>query len=228
MNKKSIKPLFLVLWILSLFILSRATITTLFGSTRWILAGGIIVFPLIGRIFSFKKTSITILIVAGIKAVMHTLPLTLGIPTIAATLSLSLQQKSDALINKILDFAMHVLLPLCCIIFFVCYPTTGYGWPYALYWLIPPCLYFLPTKALKPTIFTQVLASTFVAHAIGSIMWLVQVPMNQSQWLGLIPIVAYERLFIATFSTIAFYVLTQVAATFLGLSCKEKPSSPLA
>ncbi len=38
------------------------------------------------------------------------------------------------------------------------------------------------------------LASTFIAHAVGSVIWLYTVPMVASAWLALIPIVACERL----------------------------------
>jgi len=45
--------------------------------------------------------------------------------------------------------------------------------------------------------FLNVLGSTFVAHAVGSTIWLYTIGMNASVWNALIPIVALERLSMA-------------------------------
>ena len=37
------------------------------------------------------------------------------------------------------------------------------------------------------------LGATFVAHAVGSIIWLHLMPMSSNMWLALIPIVPVER-----------------------------------
>jgi hypothetical protein len=62
-----------------------------------------------------------------------------------------------------------------------------------LYWLIPVILYVVPQRSL----FLNGLGSTFVAHAVGSVIWLYTVPMTAGMWMGLMPIVALERILFA-------------------------------
>ena len=42
------------------------------------------------------------------------------------------------------------------------------------------------------------LASTFIAHAVGSVIWLYTVPMTAAAWIALIPLVACERMLYAS------------------------------
>lgn len=87
------------------------------------------------------------------------------------------------------------LLVVCCscIVLFVAHPVGIDAWPYALYWLIPIALLFVKGDWL----WVRALQASFVAHAIGSIVWLYTHPITASVWLGLIPIVWYERLLMA-------------------------------
>jgi len=62
-------------------------------------------------------------------------------------------------------------------------------------------LYFVKSK----NVFIASLSSTFVAHAVGSILYLYSTNMADSQWLALIPVVAFER-FVAAFGIALFYV----------------------
>jgi len=78
-----------------------------------------------------------------------------------------------------------------CIILFVLHPVGSQAWPYTLYWLIPIAS-ILPNKFPGKLIFRS-LGATFTAHAIGSVIWIYTVPMTAGQWVGLIPVVAYER-----------------------------------
>jgi hypothetical protein len=94
----------------------------------------------------------------------------------------------------------RLLVPLVCIVLFVAHPTGFAAAPYSLYWLIPVGIYFLDSKS----IFLQSLSSTFVAHAVGSILWLYSFDMSAQMWLGLIPLVAVERLFFASAMTVIY------------------------
>ncbi|HEV2601144.1 MAG TPA: hypothetical protein VGT41_02500 [Candidatus Babeliales bacterium] len=85
---------------------------------------------------------------------------------------------------------VRLAVPVVCFALFVTHPVGMYAAPYAFYWFIPMILYFTPNK----NIFLTALASTFTAHAVGSVIWLYTVPMSAAAWLALIPLVAVERL----------------------------------
>jgi len=88
---------------------------------------------------------------------------------------------------------VHVGVPVLCMLLFMLHPVGMHAFVYALFWLIPIGLFFVPQKNL----FLQALASTFVAHAVGSVIWLYTMPMEATIWLGLMPIVIIERLLFA-------------------------------
>ena len=90
--------------------------------------------------------------------------------------------------------AIRVLVPILCMVLFIVHPVGQTAWMYAMYWLVPVILYAIKTKHL----FFEALGSTFIAHAVGSIIWLYTVPMPTSMWHVLIPIVLIERLLFAS------------------------------
>jgi hypothetical protein len=90
-------------------------------------------------------------------------------------------------------YTIRLLLPIVCIGLFVIHPVGAQAFVYSLYWLIPVALFFVPQKNL----FLQALGSTFIAHAVGSVIWLYTVPMTAAMWMGLMPIVLFERLLFA-------------------------------
>ncbi len=90
--------------------------------------------------------------------------------------------------------SIRLIVPIVCMVLFIAHPVGFGAFPYALYWLIPIILYFVGKKSL----FLQALGSTFVAHAVGSVIWLYTVPTSSLLWLGLIPIVIAERLLFAS------------------------------
>jgi hypothetical protein len=61
------------------------------------------------------------------------------------------------------------------------------------------------------TTFLHALQSTFVAHALGAIIWLLTGTLTADQWTALIPAVAFERLMIAGLSTCVWYGIQRVA-----------------
>lgn len=80
-------------------------------------------------------------------------------------------------------------LPLLCMILFLAHPTGIATAPYAFYWFIPMLIGFRTSNS----IWHHALASTFIAHAVGSVIWIHTVPMSAAVWLALIPVVACER-----------------------------------
>jgi hypothetical protein len=80
-------------------------------------------------------------------------------------------------------------LPLLCMILFLSHPTGIAAAPYAFFWFIPMLIAFRTSNS----IWHHALASTFIAHAVGSVIWIYTVPMSAAVWLALIPVVACER-----------------------------------
>jgi hypothetical protein len=90
-------------------------------------------------------------------------------------------------------------LPLSAMLLFILH--TPSAWLYTLYWLIPVSLNLLH----RNSIFEKALATTFVAHAVGSVIWVYTIPMNTELWYLLIPVVAVERLIWACGITCSYY-----------------------
>lgn len=86
-----------------------------------------------------------------------------------------------------------VVLPIICMTLFVIHPIGSQAWPYAMYWCIPIILWFI-----SDTIWSRALGASFVAHAIGSVIWLYTGNIPAHLWYGLIPVVIVERLCMAS------------------------------
>lgn len=91
------------------------------------------------------------------------------------------------------SWVIRVLVPAACMMFFIVHPIGHQVWYYSLYWMIPIALYF----SRRNTLFLEALGSTFVAHAVGSVIWLYTMPMVPAMWLALIPVVFVERILFA-------------------------------
>jgi len=127
--------------------------------------------------------------------------LTCGLPTLAGAATFTLIQKSASISAKYLNFWLQFLLPLTCMLLFVFNSVVGSAFLYSFYWFIPMILYFVKSK----NVFVAALSSTFVAHAVGSILYLYSTNMPPDKWLALIPVVAFER-FVAAFGVVLFYM----------------------
>ena len=99
----------------------------------------------------------------------------------------------------------RLFLTLMWILLFIIHPIGNDAALYSLYWLIPALLYFVPKKSL----YLDALGSTFVAHAVGSVIWLYTIPMTATMWLSLIPVVACERFLITCGMIIAHKTITK-------------------
>jgi hypothetical protein len=142
-----------------------------------------------------------------------------GVPTLCASLYLGSSH-----------WAVRCALPIICMALFWLHPVGFAAAPYALYWLIPVVVFFSKSNQF----FANALGSTFVAHAVGSVIWLYTVPMTSAAWLALIPVVAVERLLFATGMVIAHGVIQKMGnfkpffrLSFDRLRTSEKHLSPL-
>jgi hypothetical protein len=90
-------------------------------------------------------------------------------------------------------YALGCALPLLCMALFVIDPVGSKAWWYSLYWLIP----VMVTLTSCTSRFMQLLGATFVAHAVGTIRWMMMHHMTVEQWQFLVGVVWYERLLAA-------------------------------
>ena len=105
---------------------------------------------------------------------------------------------------------IRILAPTLCIALFVAHPIGHAVWGYSLYWLIPIIIAVMPHRS----IFFKALATTFMAHAVGSVLWLYTISMPKEQWLALIPIVLFERFLLAG-GIVAAYKAYQYVPVFM-------------
>ncbi len=116
--------------------------------------------------------------------------------------------------------AVRLLLPLVCMVLFIAHPVGFKAAAYSLYWLIPVAIYFSPRK----TVFLTSLGSTFVAHAVGSVIWLYSFDLSSAAWLALIPLVAVERILFACAMTVVYFVGSYFKQALLSFYSVSKSS----
>lgn len=197
------------LFFMTLLILSSLfSISYLVGFSKVSISGFTLLAPIIGFMGSAHIALIFIIGKVFFKYLssmsISLLPITFYIPTVGSMLYSSYSV-----------IWLRTGLPLMCIAFFIMHPV-GYGAaPYVLFWLIPICCAFLS----KQHVFWTMLGSIFTAHALGSVLWLYQVPMTSQQFLALIPIVFVERLIMASMMTVLYFAFKNLYMIF-------SPSSP--
>jgi len=186
-------------WASAVKVSSLAKLSFVVGSHMVWLSGPAIITPLVGAFGGFFASSIVLII----RMTVHFL--------LFKTLSLSFLAFCvpgffGSLYWATRSSVIRVFVPLICMALFIAHPVGGQAFVYSLYWLIPVALYFFG----RNTIFMQALGSTFVVHAVGSVIWLYTVPMTAAMWLGLIPIVAVERLLFAVCMVVAYNAIVVV------------------
>lgn len=108
--------------------------------------------------------------------------------------------------NKII----RLLVPIACMALFISHPIGSNVFFYSLYWLIPVIIHFLPRH-----IFLEALGTTFMAHAVGSVLWIYLVPMPAEYWIGLMPIVIVERLLFASGIILTSYAMRAASSLYI-------------
>ncbi len=92
-------------------------------------------------------------------------------------------------------------IPFICIVLFLMHPVGFASWLYTFYWFIPIIFTFIPERS----VFIQALLSTFVAHAVGSVICLYTIYTAPALWWALIPVVFFERLIFALMMTAVYH-----------------------
>lgn len=105
---------------------------------------------------------------------------------------------------------MRCVLPIACMVLFWIHPIGFYAAPYALYWLIPVAIFVFKKRG----VFFEALSATFIAHAVGSVIWLYLKGLPVAVWWGLIPVVPFERLLNAALMTVVYYGVCEAGKAF--------------
>ncbi|MBI2344708.1 hypothetical protein HYV10_01395 [Candidatus Dependentiae bacterium] len=105
---------------------------------------------------------------------------------------------------RFVSIVASVFIPIICLLLFVSHPIGQQAWPYTLYWFIPVIVYLCRFE----NIFLAALSSVFVAHAVGSVIWLYLYQIESEIWLSLIPIVVLERSLMALAVVAGEYSIT--------------------
>lgn len=96
---------------------------------------------------------------------------------------------------------------LCLAAAFIAHPIGYHAALYTTLWIIPLAALCMRTQ----NAFTSALISTFVTHAVGSVIWLYAfATMSAAEWLAIMPIAVVERLIFASGTTICYYCLHAV------------------
>ncbi len=90
-------------------------------------------------------------------------------------------------------FWSYVALPLSMMFLFCIHPVGSMVICYSWYWLIPVAIYFF----VQDSLLSRAVGASFIAHAIGSVVWLYTGSIPAHVWMGLVPLVMVERLLIA-------------------------------
>lgn len=163
--------------------------------------------PLTG-LYSGVRMSAGILLLRSFLSIfyLHMVPalaLVYHIPTFFASLYWSVIPQKPAHFSRFL----MALFPIACFMSFVLHPVGSQAVSYACFWIIPLCSIVIAHN----NVFIHALASTFMAHAAGSVIWLYTIgPVSSVMWKALIPVVLVERLLFAsgmTFCILAISVL---------------------
>lgn len=109
---------------------------------------------------------------------------------------------------------VSLIVPIICFVLFVVHPVGQQAWPYALYWIIPVAI----AVSKSQHVFLLALSSVFIAHAVGSTVWIYTHQMEYEVWLGLMPLVLIERTLMALGVVVGEYVIDYVV--FFALKVK--------
>jgi len=100
---------------------------------------------------------------------------------------------------------ISVIVPLIAMAVFIAHPIGRQVWFFSLFWLIPVIARLMPEN-----LFARSIGATFAAHAVGGAYWIWLTNMEAQIWVGLIPVVMYERLLFAGGIAVSYLVVNTV------------------
>jgi len=113
-----------------------------------------------------------------------------------------------------------IIIPLICILLFVINPIGKTVWFYSGFWLIPISLSLFKEKIDKVfkiplfKIYGYSLASAFVDHAVGSVIYLYLLKIPAHFWVEAIPMTIIERLMIAAGIELCYFAEIVIIKVF--------------
>ncbi len=159
--------------------------------------------PLLGGLFRLRGVAAFVGLFLGVKWLLGSVPITFGIPTACAAAYWSLFNcNKGGLKMRVKHLFISLGLPVICVFFFVAHPVGKQAFLYSFYWFIPIIIFFVQ-RFFGSSFLLCSLGSVFISHAVGSVMSLYITPTVPEKWIGLIPVVAVERL---SFAAGAFFV----------------------
>jgi len=202
--------LFIALFAVFAFIMQRINFSALVGADNQFFTlfqffgpiAGAFLGPVVGVIAVFLAEAADFLVVGKEFTLINIARLA---PMLFATYFFATMNKIDR--SRIFKIAV----PLAAIALFVMHPVGGQVWFFALYWTIPIIAVLLPKK-YSNSVAARSLGATFTAHAVGGALWIWTIPMTAAQWVGLIPVVAYERALFATGIVISYIAVNALLA----------------
>ena len=171
---------FLIIFIILSFIAFQVPVSKIVGSGQDFTLfefiapiGGMFLGPLFGAISAFIVRGANIFIT---RQTLDFLTVMRFLPMILAAIYFGLKGRK-----------MAIIFPFCIVLFLI-HPIGQKAWLYPLIWLIP-----LAASFGKRRLILNGLGATFMAHAVGSVIFLYAFGLTPQIWLGLIPVVLIER-----------------------------------
>lgn len=165
-----------------------------------------VAWPLAAALFPSRLIFSLLIALVSLKLVgassVPLMSITFGIPTLAAVLSIK------GFHAPVRNLTVHVLLPAACMALFIMHPAGTQAAPYALYWFIPIFIWAAGRRSIP----ANALAATFVAHAVGSVLWIYTLPTTTELWIQLIPVVAFERFTIAALISLLYSSISAIVS----------------
>ena len=200
---------------LSIYACSSINVSFLWGSRQLSLTGLSLLFPALGVLLALPQSAILIGLYYTLRAVLGFYTFTFGIPTLVATANWSATYYDTKMSKSLLrtaKFLLQVFVPLICMVLFVTHPIGKNAVVYSLYWFIPVFLFIYQEFIHSSSVFGTALSSTFIAHAVGSVISLYTFSIPASIWISLIPMVAIERLVFAGGTVLVFHTIQKTIA----------------
>jgi len=109
---------------------------------------------------------------------------------------------------------LNWIIPILAMMVFIINPVGRQVWYFSLYWLIPIICYFFQERFLL----ARSLGATFTAHAVGGALWITFLHIPQAVWIGLIPVVAIERLLFALGMALSYVLVNNLIAFLMKIN----------
>ena len=212
MDKKN-KKVFIALFGLGVISSLGIQLSFIWGSQQGSFSLASMMLPLAGMPLSMGGSVTFVGAFFAAKWMIGFMPLTFGLPTACSAANWSLYtHKKHSLKTTVVKLLFNVVLPAVCMILFVMHPIGGKAFMYSWYWLIPIAAY-VAQLFFGTSFFLVALSSAFIAHAVGSVMWLYTLNMPAERWIALIPIVAIERLVFTLGSFLVYLMLRRLMSS---------------